>query len=158
MDKGASGDRSRESLGSRSARDKPSSSERLVRKEGFEPPRPFGHKILSLARLPVPPLPQWSFYSTSLATRAPPGFCALPKSSPCCCTRTKRGYPFAKRSFGGQFRSALAAPPEATYRCLRATRCASSEHPDRPDRCPSGSRRCEGSRLFHARGALRSSR
>src|SRR5579859_4792916 len=29
----------------------------LVRKEGFEPPRPFGHKILSLARLPVPPLP-----------------------------------------------------------------------------------------------------
>ena len=34
-------------------------SEVLVRKEGFEPPRPFGHKILSLARLPVPPLPQW---------------------------------------------------------------------------------------------------
>jgi hypothetical protein len=33
--------------------------ENLVRKEGFEPPRPFGHKILSLARLPVPPLPQW---------------------------------------------------------------------------------------------------
>src|SRR6185437_14251469 len=32
----------------------------LVRKEGFEPPRPFGHKILSLARLPVPPLPRWS--------------------------------------------------------------------------------------------------
>ena len=31
----------------------------MVRKEGFEPPRPFGHKILSLARLPVPPLPQW---------------------------------------------------------------------------------------------------
>ena len=30
----------------------------MVRKEGFEPPRPFGHKILSLARLPVPPLPQ----------------------------------------------------------------------------------------------------
>ena len=30
---------------------------KLVRKEGFEPPRPFGHKILSLARLPVPPLP-----------------------------------------------------------------------------------------------------
>ena len=41
------------------ARDNLSSSERLVRKEGFEPPRPFGHKILSLARLPVPPLPQW---------------------------------------------------------------------------------------------------
>src|SRR4029077_17316073 len=32
--------------------------EGLVRKEGFEPPRPFGHKILILARLPVPPLPQ----------------------------------------------------------------------------------------------------
>src|SRR5437588_1391672 len=35
-------------------------SEVLVRKEGFEPPRPFGHKILSLARLPVPPLPHRS--------------------------------------------------------------------------------------------------
>src|SRR5438132_1011197 len=46
----------------------------LVRKEGFEPPRPFGHKILSLARLPVPALPQWSFYSTSLGTAAPLGF------------------------------------------------------------------------------------
>jgi hypothetical protein len=30
----------------------------LVRERGLEPPRPFGHKILSLARLPVPPLPQ----------------------------------------------------------------------------------------------------
>jgi hypothetical protein len=43
----------------------------LVRKEGFEPPRPFGHKILSLARLPVPPLPQWWLYSTSLRSAAP---------------------------------------------------------------------------------------
>jgi hypothetical protein len=30
----------------------------MVRERGLEPPRPFGHKILSLARLPVPPLPQ----------------------------------------------------------------------------------------------------
>src|SRR6266481_6294143 len=73
MDKDASGDRSRESLGSRFARDKPSSSERLVRKEGFEPPRPFGHKILSLARLPVPPLPQWWFHSTTACRRAVAG-------------------------------------------------------------------------------------
>jgi hypothetical protein len=29
----------------------------MVRAEGVEPPRPFGHKILSLARLPVPPRP-----------------------------------------------------------------------------------------------------
>src|SRR6267143_5217769 len=50
--------------------------ERLVRKEGFEPPRPFGHKILSLARLPVPPLPQWCFYSTSLPRAAAPRFSA----------------------------------------------------------------------------------
>src|SRR4051812_8251170 len=28
----------------------------LVRKGGVEPPRPFGHRILSPARLPVPPL------------------------------------------------------------------------------------------------------
>ena len=50
------------------------SSEILVRKEGFEPPRPFGHKILSLARLPVPPLPQWWLYSTGLRRTAPMGF------------------------------------------------------------------------------------
>jgi len=30
---------------------------RLVRKRGLEPPRPCGHKLLRLARLPVPPLP-----------------------------------------------------------------------------------------------------
>ena len=35
----------------------------MVRKEGLEPPRPFGHKILSLARLPVPPLPLWYYYT-----------------------------------------------------------------------------------------------
>src|SRR6266403_5476678 len=81
MDKDASGDRSRESLGSRFARDKPSSSERLVRKEGFEPPRPFGHKILSLARLPVPPLPQWWVYSTSLKRAAPLRFLAFMRLS-----------------------------------------------------------------------------
>jgi hypothetical protein len=51
-----------------------SSPEILVRKEGFEPPRPFGHKILSLARLPVPPLPQWWLYSTSLRRAALLGF------------------------------------------------------------------------------------
>src|SRR2546428_7487722 len=31
---------------------------RLVRKGGLEPPRPCGHKLLRLARLPIPPLPQ----------------------------------------------------------------------------------------------------
>ena len=31
---------------------------RLVRKRGLEPPLPFGNKLLRLARLPVPPLPQ----------------------------------------------------------------------------------------------------
>jgi hypothetical protein len=29
----------------------------VVRKEGVEPPRPHGHRILSPARLPIPPLP-----------------------------------------------------------------------------------------------------
>ena len=29
----------------------------MVRERGLEPPRFLGHKILSLARLPVPPLP-----------------------------------------------------------------------------------------------------
>jgi hypothetical protein len=33
----------------------------LVRKGGLEPPRPCGHKVLNLARLPIPPLsrPPW---------------------------------------------------------------------------------------------------
>src|SRR5512143_2544151 len=31
-------------------------SQTLVRKGGLEPPRPFGHWILSPARLPIPPL------------------------------------------------------------------------------------------------------
>ena len=30
----------------------------MVRKGGFEPPRPCEHKLLRLARLPVPPLPR----------------------------------------------------------------------------------------------------
>jgi integrase len=34
-----------------------SSDLQVVRKRGFEPPRPCGHKLLRLARLPVPPLP-----------------------------------------------------------------------------------------------------
>jgi hypothetical protein len=47
-----------------------------VRKEGFEPPRPFGHKILSLARLPVPPLPHECFYSIDCGGTVPSGFWA----------------------------------------------------------------------------------
>ena len=31
--------------------------EEMVRAEGFEPPRPCGHQLLRLARLPVPPRP-----------------------------------------------------------------------------------------------------
>src|SRR5713226_6152222 len=59
------------------AQGKISLSEIFMRKEGVEPPRPFGHKILSLARLPVPPLPQWWLYSTSLRSAAPLGFCGF---------------------------------------------------------------------------------
>src|SRR5690348_8417453 len=32
--------------------------ESLVRKKGLEPLRPFGHQLLRLARLPIPPLPR----------------------------------------------------------------------------------------------------
>jgi hypothetical protein len=31
----------------------------MVRERGLEPPRVLPHKILSLARLPVPPLPRF---------------------------------------------------------------------------------------------------
>src|SRR5271156_5051675 len=30
----------------------------LVRKKGLDPLRPFGHQLLRLARLPIPPLPR----------------------------------------------------------------------------------------------------
>ena len=30
----------------------------MVRKGGLEPPRPNGHEVLNLARLPIPPLSQ----------------------------------------------------------------------------------------------------
>jgi hypothetical protein len=30
----------------------------MVRKKGLEPLRPFGHQLLRLARLPIPPLPR----------------------------------------------------------------------------------------------------
>ena len=32
--------------------------ELVVRKKGLEPLRPFGHQLLRLARLPIPPLPR----------------------------------------------------------------------------------------------------
>jgi hypothetical protein len=40
----------------------------MVRKRGFEPPRPCGHKLLRLARLPVPPLPHEEERTTGLET------------------------------------------------------------------------------------------
>jgi hypothetical protein len=30
-----------------------------MRKKGLEPLRPYGHQLLRLARLPIPPLPRW---------------------------------------------------------------------------------------------------
>src|SRR6202167_6666996 len=32
----------------------------VMRKKGLEPLRPFGHQLLRLARLPIPPLPRWN--------------------------------------------------------------------------------------------------
>ncbi len=58
---------------------------RLVRKRGFEPPRPCGHKLLRLARLPVPPLPHRrtiergpkpQLYTTRPSCRLPKGCAA----------------------------------------------------------------------------------
>src|SRR5438105_14735259 len=47
---------------------------REMRKEGLEPPYPFGYQILSLARLPVPPLSRqcsliWNDLSSQLHLR-----------------------------------------------------------------------------------------
>ena len=33
-------------------------SREIVRKKGLEPLRPYGHQLLRLARLPIPPLPR----------------------------------------------------------------------------------------------------
>jgi hypothetical protein len=42
-----------------------------MRKKGLEPLRPFGHQLLRLARLPIPPLPRWNpEYSICLRFRA----------------------------------------------------------------------------------------
>lgn len=49
----------------------------LVRKEGVEPPRPRGHRILSPARLPVPPLPHGR---TIVAQAAAPRSECVPQS------------------------------------------------------------------------------
>ena len=35
----------------------PAGKREMVRKEGLEPSRPCGHKLLRLTRLPIPPLP-----------------------------------------------------------------------------------------------------
>ena len=37
-----------------------------MRKGGFEPPQPFGHRILNPARLPVPPLSRYPQSQKSL--------------------------------------------------------------------------------------------
>ncbi len=41
--------------------------------EGLEPPRPFGHKILSLARLPIPPHRRNPTCGTPNVPQEPPG-------------------------------------------------------------------------------------
>src|ERR1700689_48497 len=38
----------------------PDKTEGNLRKKGLEPLRPFGHQLLRLARLPIPPLPRWN--------------------------------------------------------------------------------------------------
>src|ERR1700688_3807818 len=50
----------------------------MVRAEGFEPPQPFGHKILSLARLPVPPRPQPNYNIPIFEGQSPPHFYRRP--------------------------------------------------------------------------------
>ena len=58
----------------------------MVRERGLEPPRFLGHKILSLARLPVPPLPheeradEWaisSFSKIAYLTEKPRARCSV---------------------------------------------------------------------------------
>jgi hypothetical protein len=44
----------------------------MVRAEGFEPPRPFGHQLLRLARLPVPPRPHCLQLMAKACERLPP--------------------------------------------------------------------------------------
>src|SRR3954471_16091250 len=49
----------------RSSRSVGTRERRLVRKKGLEPSRPCGHKLLRLARLPIPPLPHEEGTTTS---------------------------------------------------------------------------------------------
>jgi hypothetical protein len=66
----------------------------LVRKKGLEPLRPFGHQLLRLARLPIPPLPRGaiSIQRESLAARLPAfvNFCFGDKPEPTAFAVSKR--------------------------------------------------------------------
>jgi hypothetical protein len=73
-----------------------------VRKKGLEPLRPFGHQLLRLARLPIPPLPQ--------------GAASIPS-----CRQGDGGTAFAVSRAVQQNGSAREGTnlPSASYLCLR---------------------------------------
>ena len=67
-------------------------SRHLVSEGGLEPPRPFGHQLLKLARLPIPPLRRGSGSSriggqssghTAAPRQTPPPRQQPPVSHPC---------------------------------------------------------------------------
>src|SRR4029077_2282007 len=58
----------------------------IVRKKGLEPLRPFGHQLLRLARLPIPPLPLGASIappSFRIALARTAGFCYCPRQQRC---------------------------------------------------------------------------
>jgi hypothetical protein len=90
-----------------------------VRKEGVEPPRPFGHRILSPARLPVPPLPRNSQATDYTGDLLSP-VCPQPAQVVCnLCGLTSRCFSCATRR---------AAPPVRSG-CLIRTSVAPQKRP-----------------------------
>ena len=64
---------------------------RLVRKGGLEPPRPFGHWILSPARLPIPPLSRGVTATVACTTRIAAGHGGYGSQASTPATRMKDG-------------------------------------------------------------------
>src|SRR5439155_6629223 len=84
-----------------------------VPKVGLEPTRPEGHRILSPARLPVPPLRPDGIVALGLTVLLPEGgFASLPGGTGCS--------PDAEREVGGAEQEADASAPFA---------CAALGHP-----------------------------
>ena len=101
-----------------------------VREGRLELPRPLGHRILSPARLPVPPLSRGVFLQVSGTLRRGDGAATHPRATrvlPNSCQQppTRQGCPSAARRYAGQGANSRQEPtrPEKVRRILSPVVC-----------------------------------